>query len=155
MQPDFLDELDDLYPDPDRTPLIQWLRETSTHPLDGFPQTGSTAFFGTGKDTDFLVCIDWIPEELRHLIPTPHFLEYSEGFVSMKDPNHPWGNADYIIADKPRTEEFLFATKHFCSMRHDPKVKPETWEKLKHDKDLRVAVFQALRHAFPETTLNY
>ena len=147
---------------PDRTPLLEWLRDqTKCDILCNFETTGSRRFFGTGNDTDFLVDITKIPAELQHLIPPPRFGDDTQsdygGCVSIFcDEAHPvHDKVDFVIASPERTKEFEYATEHFCSMRRDPLVTPDVWKLLQDHKPLRVAVFRALRHSFPDSTLNH
>lgn len=147
--------------EPDRTPLLEWLRDqTKCDIFCDFETTGSRHFFGTGNDTDFLVDITKIPAELQHLIPPPRFGDTPSdygGCVSIFcDEAHPaHGKVDFLIASPERTKEFEYATEHFCSMRRDPLVPPDVWKLLQDNKPLRVAVFRALRHSFPDSTLNH
>jgi hypothetical protein len=141
--------------DTDRTPLVEWLRdEINTF---GFTATGSKALFGVGEDTDYIINIDEIPLKIRILVPPPAFDdEYGSSAVIIHDDFNPLeGKVDYIIGSPERTEEFVFATEHFASIRRDPNTSAEIWNLLKTNKNLRIAIFRALRHAAPNSTLNY
>jgi hypothetical protein len=154
--------------DTDRTPLVEWLRNGSM----SHATTGSKALFGVGEDTDYLINIDELPPEIRNLVPPlatdckydPDAVmlhgafdyEYDPDTVIIHDDFNPLdGKVDYIIGSPERAAEFKFATKHLASIRRDPHTSAEIWNLLKANKPLRIAIFRALRHAAPTSTLNY
>jgi hypothetical protein len=141
--------------DTDRTPLVEWLRDHINSIF--FATTGSTAFFGSGNDTDFLINIEEIPANIRHLVPPPLLdSEYDSTATILHDDFHPTdGNVDYIIGSPERTQEFEFATRHFTSIRRDDNTPAEVWNLLRTNKALRIAIFRALRHAAPNSSLTY
>ena len=151
----------ELFPDIptiDRTPLIDWLRsKTCEHDIfHEFAETGSHRFFGEGEDRDFLVCFDDIPAHLQPLVPQSEVdPDYDESMCVVQDDTNPLGKVDYIIASRNRTREFEFATVKFCAIKNDPVVDGSVWQMLKDCKPLRVAVFRALRRAFPTSTLDH
>lgn len=135
------------------TVLLTWLRDNETK----FSTTGSRRFFGDGNDTDFLVDVSTMPWEIQLLLPEPQFdTDYGDAVVILHDDQHPTlGHADYIVASPERTAEFEFATEHFLSIKNDPILAGAEWSRLRRDKTMRIAVFRALRHAFPNSTLTH
>lgn len=121
-----------------------------------FPETGSHRFFGIGEDRDFLVCYDDVPAHLQPLVPQSEAdPDYDESMCVVHDETNPLGSVDYIIAGRNRTQEFEFATELFCAIKNDPVVEGSVWDMLRENKPLRVAVFRALRRAFPTSTLSH
>ena len=127
--------------------LEEWL---SKHTLD-FVATGTHHFFRSGNDQDFLVHINQIPGDLVDYIPEPKDdIEYDEGISRVQVESK---QQDFIICyTYERIEEFKHANKFFVKIEDDC---PESYKKLKDDKQLRVAVFRALRSTHPNSELNY
>lgn len=107
--------------------------------LDGARKfrTGSTLFFGTGRDKDMVVLLDQnIQDYCDAQGYSVHKLSYPGQFACIKE-----GDKDYIIV---KTEEDFYRWRHAtrCFMRL-VKDSPKTATLLQADKQARVAVFEA------------